>query len=167
MNRLSRFFLRLIKLPPQLLYAVGLGPIYGRLVLLLTTIGRKSGLRRVTPLQYEAVDGVFYVASARGQQADWFRNIVANPQVEVRVKAGHFHGLAELITDPARIADFLELRLQRHPRMIGAMFRAQGLPAQPNRTQLEQYAISRALVAITPAGDGVGSESKKLLTQRH
>jgi len=35
------------------LYAVGLGPVVGRLVLLLTTTGRKTGLPRVTPLQYE------------------------------------------------------------------------------------------------------------------
>jgi deazaflavin-dependent oxidoreductase (nitroreductase family) len=118
----------------------------------LTTIGRKSGLPRVTPLQYEEVDGVIYVAAARGQKADWFRNIVANPHVEVRVRNKHFHGLAEPITDPARIADFLELRLERHPRMIGAMFRAQGLPTQPNRTQLEQYAANRAMVVIRSNG---------------
>jgi deazaflavin-dependent oxidoreductase (nitroreductase family) len=148
MNRFLKFCLHLGKLPPQILYALGLGPAYGRLVLLLTTIGRKSGLPRVTPLQYEEVDGVFYVASARGQQADWFRNIVANPQVEVRVKARHFHGVAEPITDPIPMADFLELRLHRHPRMIGTMFRVQGLPARPNRVQLEQYATKRTLVAI-------------------
>ena len=152
MSRLSRFFLRLIKYPPQVAYALGLGPIYGRLVLLLTTIGRKSGLPRVTPLQYEEVDGVIYVAAARGQKADWFRNIVANPHVEVRVRNKHFQGLAEPITDPARIADFLKLRLERHPRMIGAMFRAQGLPAQPDRTQLEQYAANRAMVVIRSNG---------------
>jgi deazaflavin-dependent oxidoreductase (nitroreductase family) len=153
MNRLAKFFLRSIKLPPQILYALGLGPTYGRLVLLLTTIGRKSGLPRVTPLQYEEVDGVFYVASARGQQADWFLNIVANPQVEVRVKARHFHGVAEPMTDPIPMADFLELRLQRHPRMLGTLFRVQGLPARPKRTQLEQYATKRTLVAIRPTAD--------------
>ena len=153
MSCVSRFFLRLSKFPPQMIYRLGLGPVYGRLVLLLTTTGRKSGLPRVTPLQYEEADGLFYVASARGQQADWFRNIVANPHVEVRVKTRHFHGLAQPITDPTTIADFLELRLQRHPRMIGTMFQAQGLPAQPNRVQLEQYAAKRALVAIRPDED--------------
>ena len=32
------------------LYALGLGRLIGRLILLLTTTGRKSGLPRVTPL---------------------------------------------------------------------------------------------------------------------
>ncbi len=34
---------KLLNFPAQVLYAIGLGPIYGRLVLLLTTTGRKSG----------------------------------------------------------------------------------------------------------------------------
>ena len=40
------------------------------LVLLLTTTGRRSGLPRTTPLQYEEADHAVYVASARGAQAD-------------------------------------------------------------------------------------------------
>jgi len=96
------------------LYDIGLGPLIGRVVLLLTTTGRKTGLPRVTPLQYEEIDGTFYLGSSRGQKADWFRNILANPHVEVRVKSRRFRGMAETVTDPLRIADFLELRLSRH-----------------------------------------------------
>jgi hypothetical protein len=53
-------------------YRRGLGPT--RLVLLLTTSGRISGQPRVTPLQFEEIDGAYYVASARGTEADWFKN---------------------------------------------------------------------------------------------
>jgi deazaflavin-dependent oxidoreductase (nitroreductase family) len=151
MQDLPRFVWRLMKLPPRIVYALGLGPVFGRVVLLLTTTGRKSGLAHVTPLQYEEEDGVIYVGAARGQKADWFRNLVADPHVEVRVRARRFHGLAEPITDPARIADFLELRLRNHPRMVGAMLRADGVPAQPDRAQLEQYAARIVLVAIRAA----------------
>ena len=142
------------RLPPnavmQKLYAIGLGPIVGRLVLLLTTTGRKTGLRRVTPLQYEVIGGDFYVAAARGQSADWFRNIVADPCVEVAVKSQRFHGRAEPITDPQRIADFLEYRLERHPRMVGMILRSEGLPDRPKRAQLEAYAQRLAMVIIHP-----------------
>lgn len=154
----SKFFWRSIRFPPRLLYALGLGPLYGRLVLLLTTTGRKSGSSHVTPLQYEEVDGVIYVGAARGQKADWFSNIVANPNVEVQVKSRRFCGIAEPITDPERIADFLELRLRLRPRMMKAMFRWAGLPAEPTRDQLEQYAKKRALVVIRPdksSGQGI------------
>lgn len=132
------------------LYALGLGPLVGRLVLLLTTTGRKSGLPRVTALQYEEVDGAIYLGSSKGTRADWFKNLLANPIVSIRVKSRQFFGKAQPVTDPAQIADFLELRLRRHPRMIGAMLKAEGLAAPPSRAELETYASQLALVIVRP-----------------
>jgi deazaflavin-dependent oxidoreductase (nitroreductase family) len=121
-----------------------------RLVLILTTQGRISGLPRRTPLQYEEIDGVYYVASARGVQADWYRNILANPEVEVHIQERHLQARAETISDPGRIADFLEIRLQRHPRMMSAMLRLEGLAPKFDRAALEEFAARKALVAIRP-----------------
>jgi deazaflavin-dependent oxidoreductase (nitroreductase family) len=132
------------------LYAIGLGPILGRIVLLLTTTGRKSSKRRVTPLQYEEIDGIVYLGAARGPKADWVRNIRADPHVEVRVKNRHFHGLAELVTDPIRIADYLQVRLEHHPRMVGAIMKTHHLPPAPSRAQLEELGKSLVVVAIKP-----------------
>jgi deazaflavin-dependent oxidoreductase (nitroreductase family) len=132
------------------LYALGLGPLVGRLVLLLTTTGRKSGLPRVTALQYEEIDGAIYLGSSKGTHADWFQNLVANPCVTVRVKSRQFSGTAEAVTDPIRVADFLELRLRHHPRMVGAMLKAEGLGVTPSRVELETYAGKLALAIIRP-----------------
>jgi len=135
----------------RVLYALGLCPLIGKIILLLTTTGRKTGLKRVTPLQYEEIDGKYYLGAARGLNADWVRNIQANPQVEVRVKSLRFQGQAEVVTDPGRIADFVEVRLQRHPFMIGLiMQKTHGLPKHPSREQLEKLAEKEALVIITP-----------------
>jgi deazaflavin-dependent oxidoreductase (nitroreductase family) len=125
----------------------------GNLVLVLTTTGRKSGLPHQTPLQYEEDQGTYYVASARGQAADWFRNLVANPHVQIQVKGSRLNALAEPITDPARVADFLELRLRRRPKMMRWMLRAEGLPANFERPDLERLGGRIALVAFTPCGD--------------
>ncbi len=135
------------------LYAVGLGPLVGKIILLLTTTGRKSGLPRVTPLQYEEINGDYYLGAARGLKADWLRNIQSNPNVEIRVGANRFRGKAEVITDPAKMADFLEVRLERHPRIIGLiMEKAHGLPRRPSREQLEELAKTGALVIVHPTG---------------
>ena len=135
----------------RVLYAIGLGPVIGKIILLLTTTGRKTGLKRVTPLQYEEIDGKYYLGSARGLQADWVRNIQADPNVAVRVKSLNFQGKAEVVTDPTRFADFVEIRLQRHPVIVGTiMQKAHGLPKQPKREQLETLAENEALVIITP-----------------
>jgi len=145
-----KILLRLIHWPPQIMYALGLGPLMGRLVLLLTTTGRKSGKPRVVPLQYEEIDGKIHLGSSRGEKADWVRNIQADPRVEVRVKARRFSGKAEVVTEISQVADFLEVRLLRHPRMIGAMMSAEGLSGAPDRQALERYAAQIALVVITP-----------------
>lgn len=136
----------------RVLYAIGLGPLVGKIILLLTTTGRKSGMKRVTPLQFEKIGEDYYLGAARGLKADWVRNIQSNPQVEVRVGAKQFVGIAEVVTDPAKFADFLEVRLERHPRMMGLMMeKAHGLPKRPSREQLVALAKEEALVIVRPA----------------
>ena len=134
----------------RLIYAIGLGPIIGRLILLLTTTGRKSGKQRITPVQYEEINGTLYIGSARGSRADWVRNIDADPHIEVRVKSRHFRGIATLITDPLCIADYLQTRLERHPLMVGLMMKMHQLPDKPSRTQLEELGKTLIVVALEP-----------------
>lgn len=127
-------------------YRRGFGP--RRLVLLLTTTGRKSGQPRLTPLQYEQVQGVIYIASARGQAADWFRNLLADPRVYFQIGDRRVAALAEPITDPARIAAFLELRRRRHPLMIRLIMLFEGVSPWTGRSRLEEFARGKALVAL-------------------
>lgn len=132
------------------LYQTPLAFLLGRFILLLTTRGRKSGLPRVTPLQYEIIDGDYCLGSARGVQADWVRNILAHPEVELQVRRTKIRGIADVITDPLQIADFLELRLKRHPTMVGRIMEMDGLSRTPSRAELEIYAARLAMVIIHP-----------------
>ena len=135
----------------RVLYAVGLGPLVGKIILLLMTTGRKSGQRRVTPVQYERIGDDYYVGAARGLKADWVRNIQADSHVEVRVGAKHFSATAEVVNDPSRFADFLEVRLKRHPSIVGLiMEKAHGLPRHPNRKQLEELGRNEVFVILHP-----------------
>ena len=135
----------------RMLYAIGLGPLVGKVILLLTTTGRKSGKKRVTPLQYEMIGSNYYLGSARGIKSDWVRNIQLNPQVEIRAGRKVFFGTAEVIVDPSKFADFMEVRLERHPFMIGLiMEKAHGLPKHPSRGQLEALAVDEAFVIVHP-----------------
>jgi F420H(2)-dependent quinone reductase len=65
-----------------------LGHLRGMPVLLLTTIGRKSGKRRVAPVMYIR-DGNNYVVTASNSGDDkhpgWFLNLRANPQITIEV----------------------------------------------------------------------------------
>jgi deazaflavin-dependent oxidoreductase (nitroreductase family) len=120
---------------------------------LLTTIGRKSGEPRITPLLFDQIDGTVYVGSARGGRADWYRNLIVNPNVEITIGARRVRGRAEPITDPAAVAEFMEQRLQRHPFIARLAMRLEGLGSSPSRDQLEEYSKGRKLVAIHPIED--------------
>jgi len=152
-----RLLWRFLHLGPRIAYALGLGPLIGRFVLLLTTLGRRSGQPRVTPLTYERQGEIITVASARGQAADWLRNILANPHVQVRVGRRHFDGTATATTDAEQIADYFQRRLARNPRAFGAILRSEGLPSPPTRADLIRLARSRPMVIIRPQVEGEGS----------
>ncbi len=63
---MKKAFYRRSKIGPRTAYKLGLGPLIGKVILLLTTTGRKTGLARVTPVQYELIDGVFHIGAVFG-----------------------------------------------------------------------------------------------------
>src|SRR5260221_6901791 len=73
------------------------GPMEGRPLLLLTTIGAKSGQLRPTPIMYiPDGDRLLVIASNIGAPAhpDWYRNLVAHPEVTVEVGSETFEATA-------------------------------------------------------------------------
>jgi deazaflavin-dependent oxidoreductase (nitroreductase family) len=76
-------------------------PFEGAPMVLLTTIGAKSGAQLVTPLVYKQEgDRIIVFASAAGapKHPAWYHNLVANPQVIVEVGAERYGAKAEVIT---------------------------------------------------------------------
>jgi len=151
-SRAGIFIWRFMRwLNPRLLGRFRSGGKPAKFVLLLTTIGRKSGQPHLTPLQYEKVGEGFYIASARGRKADWYRNILSNPVVRVEISGKEFSARAQAISDPVKIADFIELRLRRRPRMIRTLLRLDGLPGKHTRAELEEFAMKKAMVVLHPS----------------
>ncbi len=90
----------------MLMWRLGLGPwinawpeVGGR-IMVITHTGRKTGIRRHTPVNYTIADGEIYCTAGFGSISDWYRNIMANPKVEVWLPDGWWAGVAEEITDP-------------------------------------------------------------------
>ena len=81
--------------------AINMWPPVGGRIMVLTTIGRKSGLPRRTPLNYAIVGGELYCTAGFGGISDWYRNILANPAVEVWLPEGWWAGVAEEVPDGA------------------------------------------------------------------
>ncbi len=80
-------------------------PFEGAPMVLLTTIGAKSGNQTTTPLVYKQ-DGerivIFASAAGAPKHPAWYHNLVANPQVIIEVGNERTGATAEEITGPER-----------------------------------------------------------------
>ena len=132
------------------LYATGKGWMIGWIILLLEHTGRKTGSHYCTPLQYELIEDKYYIGAGRGVRADWYRNILSNPEVIFHVGRKTFQGWAEPITDRSIIVSFLKYRLKRHPLMVGMMMKFHRLPMRPSEDQLKVLAESLAIIRLHP-----------------
>ena len=86
-----------------LLWRLGLGNFGNRpetsQVMVLTHIGRKSGLHRRTPINYTVIDDAIYCTAGFGSTSDWYKNITADPHVEVWLRDGWWAGVAAEVPD--------------------------------------------------------------------
>jgi deazaflavin-dependent oxidoreductase (nitroreductase family) len=76
------------------------GPMAGRPLLILTTKGAKSGEPREAVLTYTRDDGRLVVAASAGgspRDPDWYRNVQANPAVQVEAGGETFTATATVV----------------------------------------------------------------------
>lgn len=81
------------------------GRVQGLQVLLLTTIGRKTGQKRTTPLGYFIDNGNYVIiASNAGFDTNpaWFHNLRANPHVRIEVEDQQMEAEAEVAESKKR-----------------------------------------------------------------
>ena len=101
-------------------------------VMVLTHIGRKTGIKRYQPLNFAIVDDDIYCVAAFGGISDWYRNIRTNPNVEVWLPGGWWAGVAEDISDSPARAQLLRQVL------IGSGFAAYVAGLNPRRMTDEE-----------------------------
>jgi deazaflavin-dependent oxidoreductase (nitroreductase family) len=65
---------------------------------LLETTGRRTGRLRHTPVGNGLIDDTFWLVAAHGEQADYVRNLLANPRVRVKVGGRWRTGTAQVVT---------------------------------------------------------------------
>ncbi|GAP12664.1 deazaflavin-dependent oxidoreductase, nitroreductase family [Longilinea arvoryzae] len=81
------------------------GPFAGKTLLLLHTIGAKSGQEHVNPTAYvQDADRFVIIASKGGAPTNpaWYYNILAHPLVTVEVGTEKFQARAAVATEPER-----------------------------------------------------------------
>lgn len=86
-------------------------------LLLLHTIGARSGLERVNPVACMEDSGRLVIIASKGgadTHPDWYHNLVANPQVEVELGTKRFMARADPAEEPER-SKLYEKMAARYP----------------------------------------------------
>jgi deazaflavin-dependent oxidoreductase (nitroreductase family) len=95
-----------------------LGTPFGGYILLLRVRGRRTGIVRDTPLSYLVADGAAWVLAGFGTRTQWYRNLVADPTVDVWLPGRTYRCRAEVAGDD-------DVRRRILPRLV----RNTGAPA--------------------------------------
>jgi deazaflavin-dependent oxidoreductase (nitroreductase family) len=81
-------------------------------LVLLSTVGARTGLRRTTPMMFHSDgDRIIVIASNMGapKHPDWYANLVADPHVTVEVGQDEYDAVATTLTDGDRERVWTEL----------------------------------------------------------
>ena len=95
-----------------------LGSPIGGWMLLLRARGRRTGIVRETPLSYLVAEGSVWVVAGFGPDTQWYRNVLADPSVEVVLPGRRLAATVTEVREPAVRA-----------RVLPALIRATGLPS--------------------------------------
>lgn len=119
---------RLLFRLPVLLYRARLGVLLGERFVLVDHVGRTSGRIRETVVEvvvHDATRDEVVVASGFGRKADWYRNLLAHPEVTIQLGSRSWRAQATPLTDQ-EAADALAHYARRHPRAAKALTRFMG-----------------------------------------
>lgn len=159
--RLRMLFKRYLNRFMLLVWRLGMGgwlspwpDVTGR-IMVVTTVGRKSGRPRRTPLNYALVDGDIYCVAGFGGGSDWYRNLRATPGVEVWLPEGWWDGVAEDVSDSPRRIELLRAVLRGSgfaARLAGVDPRA--LPDEALAARAAGYRVVRICRTAERTGAG-------------
>ncbi|MFX0033452.1 MAG: nitroreductase/quinone reductase family protein [Candidatus Hodarchaeota archaeon] len=124
-NKTLKRWRRLNKYLVLPLYRCYLLPLFGfgRIFLILTTKGRKSGKKRRTPLEYHRINGIITVISGRGEDAGWMKNARHDPDsVSVRHGFHRFNPKIEYITSDDEKLHVVKWYVKKHGRSAKLLF---------------------------------------------
>jgi deazaflavin-dependent oxidoreductase (nitroreductase family) len=140
------------------LFRLGLGLFVGNpltgYIMVVKTIGRKTGKERYTPVNYAIIDGNIYCMAGFGKDTHWFRNLQSQPKVEVIIPSGPLAGVAEDATNSEEDIHILR-QILKNSGFAG--FFAGFNPYTISDIELREKIRGFPLVRIRPTGIGSGA----------
>jgi deazaflavin-dependent oxidoreductase (nitroreductase family) len=75
----------------------------------LTVTGRRSGREISIPVWFVQEGDKLYLVPVNGSDSDWYKNVLKTPTIRVAARRMQLTARATPVTDPARVAEILDL----------------------------------------------------------
>jgi deazaflavin-dependent oxidoreductase (nitroreductase family) len=148
-------FVRWLFRVPVYFFRAGLGFLFGGRIILLEHLGRKSGLTRYSCVEVVDRDPsgeTLTIVSGYGVQAQWYRNLQAHPDIDVRAAWGRRPVRAKLLS-PSEGADSMVDYGRRHPKMAPNLMKLCGAHIDGTEADYREVAMRRLrFVRLEPRG---------------
>ncbi len=118
----------------------------GKIVMIITTTGRKSGKLFSTPIGFQR-QGNNILAFTIGGISNWYKNVEKNPVVTLEIQQKKQQMRGEHVTDMNDISQILELYQREQPNMLPRFF---GIPADAAGEDLLKAAEKVKFVRFHP-----------------
>jgi deazaflavin-dependent oxidoreductase (nitroreductase family) len=117
-----RGVMRWIFRSPLLAYRLGLGELLARArIVVLTTVGHKSGQARHTVVEYRRHGSKIYVIAAWGEQTHWVQNLATNPIATIQSGVRTYTVRAQRVENPSEVLRALFLFRKPAPAVYDAL----------------------------------------------
>ncbi len=124
---------------PVWLFRARLGFVFGKRIVMLEHVGRRSGKTRQTPLEVVRRQGDSYVlCSGTGPNADWYRNLKARPATGLWVGSRRYEVEQRLLED-SEAATMFAVYEEAHPKAADRLTDLMGVShdgTHESRTQM-------------------------------
>jgi len=74
----------------------------------ITVTGRKSGRSISTPVWFVYEGGKLYLLPVKGSDSEWYKNVIAKPEIQISAKGRKVTVKADPISDAAKIKEEVE-----------------------------------------------------------
>ena len=158
-SRLMRSILKIVNMFFMVpLFRLGLGSFVGNpitgYIMVVKTIGRKTGKERYTPVNYAILNGNIYCMAGFGKGTQWYRNLQVKPNTEMIIPSGPLAGIAEDTTNSEESIRVIR-QLLKNSGFAG--FFTGFNPFTVSDTKLREKTKDYPLICIRPTGVGSGA----------
>jgi deazaflavin-dependent oxidoreductase (nitroreductase family) len=123
-------------------------------LILITYVGRRSGVQYTLPVQYASANGELLVSVGRHQRKQWWRNLRVRSPVRVLYKGRLLDASAVALSrDADAIAPRLAVYFRRFPGAAQARGVTLGPRGEMDLSKLREAAAHVVLVSVTLAAD--------------